>query len=370
MPDYAMLEKVDIAVVGAGVVGLAVAYELSRQTEYTIVVLDKHTSFGQETSSRNSQVIHSGIYYPANLLKTKLCIEGSQKLYAFCNRYQVGHKRLGKLVVASASSESTRLQELQQQAQANGIQIQPLSTHEVRILEPAIRAQEALWVPDAGIVDVHGLMQRLYSLNLAQGVLFAFHSELRGLEFDGQDYTLTTNRDRFKADWVINSAGLTSDNIPAMLGINIDDYNYRIYPCKGEYYCLNKSFGIRHLVYPLPGSSGLLGIHITPDMSGRLRLGPNAYDVSSFAYDLDSRHHDFFYRSVQGLLPALQPEDIAPDFAGIRPRRQRLTEPLQDFVITEETAKGFPHLIDLIGIESPGLTSCLAIADYVRSLIP
>lgn len=364
-----MLEKVDIAIVGAGVIGLAIAYELSRQTDYTIVVLDRNISCGQETSSRNSQVIHSGIYYPTTFLKTRLCIQGREKLYDFCHKNQVGHKHLGKLVVASVSSQAIRLQELIQQAQANGVAIQPLSSHEVRNLEPAIQVKEALWVPDAGIVDVHGLMQRLHFLSLDQGVVFAFHSELLDLQYDGHDYTLITNRDQFKADWIINSAGLASDTIPALLGLNIDEHNYRIYPCKGEYYCLNKSFGIKHLVYPLPRRSGMLGVHITPDMSGRLRLGPNAYDVSTLSYDIDNRNHDVFYRSVQSFLPALRPDDITPDFAGIRPRRQRLSEPPQDFVIAEENAKGFPRLIDLIGIESPGLTSCLAIADYVRSLI-
>lgn len=363
------MEKVDIAIIGAGVVGLAIACELSRQMDKTITVLEKNTSFGLETSSRNSQVIHSGIYYPSTMLKTRLCIEGRQKLYCFCQKYKVDHKHLGKLVVASAPSESVYLQDLLQQGRANGIKIRSLSTHEVQLLEPSIRASEALLVPDSGIVDVHQFMQKLYQLGRASEVIFNFHSELVGLEYTGKDYILETNRDKFKADTVINSSGLGSNTIATLLGLDIDACSYRLHPCKGEYYILKKSISVSHLIYPLPGRSGTLGIHITPDMSGRLRLGPNAYEVSAINYDMDYRYQESFYQSVCSFLPDLKVDDIAPDFAGIRPRLQTLSQPLRDFVINEESDKGFPQFINLIGIESPGLTSCLAIADYVAGLV-
>lgn len=363
------MEKVDIAIIGAGVVGLAIAFEVSRQTNSSIAVLEKNTSFGLETSSRNSQVIHSGIYYPSTMLKTQLCVVGRQKLYDFCQKYQVAHKRLGKLVVTSDSHESYHLQALFQQGRANGIEIRSLSTHEVKILEPSIQASGALLVSDSGIIDVHQLMQKLYQLSQANDVIFNFHSELLGLEYTGRDYVLETNRDKFKADTVINSAGLASDAICALLGLDIDECCYRVYPCKGEYYTLKKSKPINHLIYPLPGRSGTLGIHITPDLSGRLRLGPNAYEVININYDIDYRHQESFYLAVRNFLPYLQRDDIAPDFAGIRPRLQRLSQPLRDFVINEESDKGFPQFINLVGIESPGLTSCLAIAEYVARLI-
>lgn len=363
------MEKVDIAVIGAGVVGLAIAYELSRKTHRSIAVLEKNTSFGLETSSRNSQVIHSGIYYPSAMLKTRLCIAGRHKLYHFCQKYQVEHKHLGKLVVASHPSESDNLQDLLQQGRANGIEIRPLSTHAVKVLEPSIQAFEAMLVPDSGIVDVHQLMQKLYQLGRASEVIFNFHSELLGLEYTGRDYILTTNRDKFKADTVINSAGLESDAVCSLLGLDIDKCGYRIYPCKGEYYALKKSIPINHLIYPLPGKSGTLGIHITPDISGRIRLGPNAYEVMNKNYEIDFRYQESFYLSVRNFLPDLKIDSIAPDFAGIRPRLQRLSQPARDFVINEESDKGFPQFINLIGIESPGLTSCLAIADYVGEFI-
>jgi L-2-hydroxyglutarate oxidase LhgO len=303
------------------------------------------------------------------MLKTRLCIEGRRKLYHFCQKYQVDHKRLGKLVVASHPSESDKLQDLLQQGRANGIEMRSLSTHAVQVLEPSIQAYEALLVPDSGIVDVHQLMHKLYQLCRANDVIFNFHSEILGLEYTGRDYIMTTNRDKFKADTVINSAGLGSDAVCSLLGLEIDKYGYRIYPCKGEYYTLKKSIPINHLIYPLPGKSGTLGIHITPDISGRLRLGPNAYEVVNINYDIDLRYQESFYLSVRNFLPDLKMNSIAPDFAGIRPRLQRLSLPLRDFVINEETDKGFPQFINLIGIESPGLTSCLAIAEYVTGLI-
>ena len=363
------MEKVDIAIVGAGVIGLAIAYELSQSTNKSIAVLEKNTVFGLETSSRNSQVIHSGIYYPSTMLKTRLCIEGRQKLYNFCLKYQVDHKRLGKLVMPADANESERLQNLLEQGRANGIDIQPLSAHEVQLLEPSIKASEALFIPESGIVDVHQLMQRLYGLSRANDIIFSFNSELRGLEYTGRDYVLETNRDKFKADTVINSAGLASDSICSLLGLDVDECRYRIHPCKGEYYVLKKSIPIHHLIYPLPGRSGTLGIHITPDISGRIRLGPNAYEVDNINYDIDDRYQESFYRSVRNFLPDIKWDDIAPDFAGIRPRLQKLSEPPRDFIINDEASRGFPQFINLIGIESPGLTSSLAIGACIRDSI-
>ncbi|MEA4924135.1 MAG: FAD-dependent oxidoreductase [Syntrophomonadaceae bacterium] len=189
------------------------------------------------------------------------------------------------------------------------------------------------------------------------------------MEYTGKDYILTSNRDQFKADTVINCAGLCSDTVCALPGIDIDACGYRLHPCKGEYYGLRRAIPLRHLVYPLPGPSGTLGIHVTPDISGRLHLGPNAYEVNTINYEIDSRYHETFYLSVRRFLPDLQPSDIYPDFAGIRPRLQKLSEPVRDFVISEASGQGFPRFINLIGIESPGLTSCLAIADYVKGII-
>lgn len=363
------MEKVDIAIIGAGVVGLALAYRISKRSNQSIAVLEKNKIYGLETSSRNSQVIHSGIYYPSSMLKTRLCIEGRQKLYDFCRNYQVDYNQIGKLIVASNADESVKLQELQQQAHAKNLIVKPLTAGELQKLEPSIQAFEALLVPESGIVDVHQLMQRLYFLSRTNEVIFNFHSELIQLEYTGKDYILTTNRDKFKTDTVINSAGLSSDAVGSLLGLDIDACGYRIYPCKGEYYSLKKLISVKHLVYPLPGRSGTLGIHVTPDVSGRLRLGPNAYEVDTLDYRVDSRYHETFYNSVRTFMPGLQPDDISPDFAGIRPRLQRLSEPVQDFVINEETGKGLPRCINLIGIESPGLTSCLAIADHVKEMI-
>ncbi|NMC28282.1 MAG: NAD(P)/FAD-dependent oxidoreductase [Syntrophomonadaceae bacterium] len=364
-----MLEKVDIAIIGAGVVGLAIAYELSRHRGKTIAVVEQNVSFGMETSSRNSQVIHSGIYYPGHFLKTILCLSGREKLYSFCHKYRVDHRRLGKLVIANAGDDLDHLRRLYEQAKANGVEVLPLTNREINQIEPAMRVEEAFFVPQAGIVNSHEFMKRLYLLAKDQGVIFAFCSQLMDVEFNGSEYTIITNRDRFESEWLINSAGLHSDFIPARLGLDIDGLSYRIYPCKGEYYSLRRSFGISHLVYPLPAASGLLGIHITPDLGGHIRLGPNAYDVDSLNYEIDTTYRELFYHSVHRFLPALTLDDIAPDFAGIRPRRQPAGGSLQDFVIKEEGSHGLPQLINLIGIESPGLTSSLAIAEFVSAML-
>lgn len=364
-----MLEKVDIAIIGAGVVGLAIAYELSRHSGKTIAVVEQNVSFGMETSSRNSQVIHSGIYYPGHLLKTRLCLSGRDKLYSFCHKHRVDYSKLGKLVVATAGEDLDHLRQLFEQAKNNGVEVIPLTSHEVTRIEPAIRVEEAFFVPQSGIVDGHEFMRRLYFLAQDQGVIFVFRSQLLDVEFNGCEYTIITNRDRFKSAWLINSAGLHSDFIPARLGLDIDGLSYRIYPCKGEYYILKKSFGISHLVYPLPAASGLLGIHITPDLGGHMRLGPNAYAVDSLSYEIDTTYRELFYHSVHRFLPALTLDDISPDFAGIRPRRQPSGGSLQDFVIKEESSHGLPQLINLIGIESPGLTSSLAIAEFIKAML-
>jgi len=364
------MEKVDIAVIGAGVVGLAIAHEFSKLKNRTIAVVEQNRTYGQETSSRNSQVIHSGIYYPAHFLKTRLCIEGRPQLYQFCAQYQVAHKKLGKLIIATCQEETPGLATLLHQAESNKVEAYLVTQRQLSDLEPHVQSCQALLVPDSGIVDVHRLMAALYHLNRQSGIIFAFGSTLTNLDFNGREYLLTTSRDQFKAEIVINSAGLHSDSIPRLLGLGPDAVGERLHPCKGEYYSLRKYYPINHLVYPLPSKSGILGIHLTPDISGRIRLGPNAYETDVISYNMDNSYQDAFYESAQRILPGLKRSDIAPDFCGIRPRRNPINETPADFLIQEETCHGFPGLVNLIGIESPGLTACLAIAQYVHGLVP
>ncbi len=363
-----MNASVDIAIIGAGVVGLAIAYELSRSSGKSIAVLEKNKRYGQETSSRNSEVIHSGVYYPANMLKTSLCMEGNQRLYHFCSEHRVANKRLGKLIVGCSSDDSSELEILYQNGKNNGVDIQYLNNKQIEALEPHIHVREALYLPATGIIDCHGLMQQLYYLGKANEVSYLFDSELISIEYKKYGYLLTTKRETIMAETVINAAGLRSDHVSGLVGIDPLQHDYEINPCKGEYYRLKRRISINHLIYPLP-AQGVLGIHITPDLQGDLRLGPNAYYINEIDYRMDERYKQEFLESVRRFLPSLSCDDLMPDCTGIRPKLQRPGEPVRDFIISEESDKGFPAFINLIGIESLGLTSSLAIARYVKKTI-
>lgn len=363
-----MESSVDIAIIGAGVVGLAIAYELSKSTGKSIAVLEKNKRYGQETSSRNSEVIHAGLYYPAEMLKTSLCLEGNQLLYQFCAEHRVAHKRLGKLIVAQQPEERSELEKLYQNALRNDVEIEYLDQQRIAALEPDIDVVEALYLPATGIIDSHGLMQQLFYLGKANEVMYLFDAEIISIDYKKPGYLLKTKRESIKAEIVINAAGLGSDSIASLLGIDLQAHGYRLHPCKGEYYRLRKQYQINHLIYPLP-AQGVLGIHITPDLQGRLRLGPNAYYVNEIDYSMDERHKEEFLASLQRFLPVIHDDDLVPDCTGIRPKLQKPGEAVRDFIICEESAKGWPAFINLIGIESPGLTSSLAIARYVKQYV-
>lgn len=362
------MEKVDIAIIGAGVVGLALAREISSRSKCSIVVLEKNRNFGLETSSRNSEVIHSGVYYPSSMLKTRLCVEGRALLYEFCEKYNIVHHCSGKIII-SHMSDDQELARLQKQAEANGVEVRPLSRPEINGMEAAILAESALLVPCTGIVDSHGLMQALYYQSRENQVIFLFYSPVKSLVYDGNGYIIETPAEHIKAQILINASGLSSSIIAAMLGMDLDACGYRIFPCKGEYYKIHRRFPVNHLIYPLPGPISL-GIHLTIDSGGGLRLGPNAFYVNELDYAVNEDHQSEFFQAACQYLPHLQLQDLSPDFSGIRPKLQAPGDPTpRDFVIREESDRGLPGLINLIGIESPGLTSSLAIAQYVAKML-
>jgi len=364
-----LLEKVDIAIVGAGVIGLAIALEVAKQTKKTVAVLEKNQKFGQEISSRNSEVIHSGIYYPEYMLKTRLCIEGNALLYDFCNTYRISHNRIGKLIIASDGYDVEKLQLLIERADMYNLNFRELGKQDLNQREPLVNAELAVYLPDTGIIDSYEYMQALYYLGKENQVIYLLNTVLQGIEYDGKSYILETPIEKIKADLLVNATGLASDRIPDMLGLNIDDLGYRLHPCKGEYFKINKRLPIKHLIYPLPGQYGL-GIHLTIDVNGGLRLGPNAHYIEKIDYSVSEDRLEEFYQAASRYLPFLTKEDLAPDFAGIRPKLQRPGEKeTHDFVIQEESINGFAGLINLIGIESPGLTSSLAIGKYVTKII-
>ncbi len=367
------MEKVDIAIIGAGVVGLAIARELAANNR-NIIVLEKMGFLGLGTSSRNSEVIHAGLYYPKGSQKSDLCIRGRDLLYELCAKHNVPHKKLGKLLVACDKEELTTLEGIYQNALECGIEnLSFLDKKEIRKLEPDVTAERGILSSDTGIIDSHKLMDFLYTSAKREDVDFAFNVKVINIESTGSFYEITVKEPQgdlftFQANTVINSSGLSSDKIANMVGLNIN--GYKLHYCKGQYFRIRnpKKFSVTHPVYPPPTSIDL-GIHLTPDMAGGLRLGPDANYVSEINYDIDESASKQFYDSVRRFLPSLEKEDIIPDTAGVRPKLQAAGDTFKDFVISNEENNRAPNFINLIGIESPGLTACLAIAEKVKTLI-
>jgi L-2-hydroxyglutarate oxidase LhgO len=371
-----MSRKIDIAIIGAGVIGLAIASRLSSD-DLDILVLEQNDRFGRGISSRQSEVIHAGIYYPANSLKARLCLAGNRKLYKLCSEYGIGHSKPGKLIVAVNKQETYRLEELLKQGKDNGVTDLKLITQtEIKRLEPNVNGIAALFSPSSGIIDSWELMKYFESSALRNGVQFAYRTKVSGIEKKNDGYRITTDDDKnnssFIAGIVINCAGLDSDKIASLAGIDIEKAGYRLHYCKGEYFSLSleKSRLVKRLIFPLPPAdcSGL-GIHVTPDFEGRIKLGPSAQYVEKPDYSVSIKNQKLFYNSAKKLLPFIEYDDLSPDMAGIRPKLQEPGDVFRDFVIREESDKGLFGLINLIGIESPGLTASPAIADYVFSLI-
>ena len=367
----------EITIIGAGVIGLAIAEEISKG-EKNVFLHEKHHTFGQETSSRNSEVIHAGIYYTKNSLKSKLCLEGKSLLYEYCKKYDVPYKNCGKLIVATSEEEIPIIEGIRQTAIQNGVDdLQVFGREQISELEPNIFAVKALFSPSTGIVDSHSLMKQYETNAINNGCQIVYGSEVTGIEKIKEGYRVSLldsdNKDySFTSRIIVNSAGLTSDKISGMVGI--EDDNLKILFCKGEYFKLNppKNKLINRLIYPVPHKNMEgIGIHVTIDMGGGVKLGPDVKYLESNIYDykVTASKQDAFFKSARKFLPFLEFDDLAPEMAGIRPKIQKPGEPLRDFYIAEESDKGFKGFINLIGMESPGLTSSIAIAKYVERLI-
>ncbi len=366
----------DITIIGAGVVGLAIANELSKYYN-NIVVIEKNNTFGQETSSRNSEVIHSGIYYPAGSLKAKLCVEGKKLLFGYCKEKGIKHKIIGKLLVATNKEEEKQLKVILNKAKANGVDdARKLALDEIKNIEPYIFATSALYFPTTGIIDSWGLMKQLETEAIRNGAQFVYGTKVVGINKITNGYEITLHdkngNDTFTSSMVINSAGLFSDKVSEMAGIV--DERYSLHFWKGEYFSVHngKHKYIQHLIYPVPHPENIsLGVHATLDINNRLKLGPNAIylPIKNIDYTVDKTHKNLFYESVKKMLPFIELNDLEPDQAGIRPKLQKPGDAVRDFIIENEKDKGFNNFINLIGIESPGLTSCLAIARKVKNLI-
>ncbi|MBI2361943.1 MAG: NAD(P)/FAD-dependent oxidoreductase [Elusimicrobia bacterium] len=363
------MERVDGVIVGAGVVGLATAARLA-SPERPVVVLERHPRHGVETSSRNSEVVHAGLYYPKGSLKSRLCHEGRRALYRMAEGGAFFIKKTGKLVVAVDSGEAAGLSAMAAKAADAGAEgLSLLGGAEAMRRAPGLRAEAALWSPETGIVDSEELMGHYKARAEDAGALFLFGTALKAAERSGGSWVLTLDSgEQVAARWVVNSAGLHADKVAALPGLDIDAAGYRLHWCKGDYFRMKRSPALPHLVYPMPVKHGL-GTHMTLDREGGVRLGPDTAFVDSLDYAVDPGKAAAFAQSVARYWPGLRAEDILPDQSGIRPKLSGPQDPWRDFVVAEESSRGLPGWVNLVGIESPGLTASPAIADLVASLL-
>jgi len=350
------------------VVGLAVARALARAGR-EVVVLERETSPGQHASSRNSEVVHAGLYYPAGSLKARLCVEGRQRLYRFCGAHGVGIRAVGKLVVATEPAHDPILAHLRARAQANGVDdLRPLSGADVQAMEPRLRVRSGLWSPSTGIVDGHGLMAALGADAQAHGATVVTHSPFMRARpsIDGLDVEAGDARVRCRV--LVNAAGLWATEVAAAIEGMPPGAVPRASLCKGSYFSLAGPAPFSHLVYPVPDTASL-GIHVTLDLAGGVRLGPDQQWVDAIDYAVDPARASAFAAAARDYYPGLDAETLRPDYAGIRAKLHRPGQPAPDFVVQGPAEHGIDGLCSLLGIESPGLTSCLALADHVLRVL-
>ncbi len=383
-----MAEKLDCVVVGAGVVGLAIARALTLAGR-DVVVLEAEARIGMHSSSRNSEVIHAGIYYPEHSLKARLCVRGRQLLYDYCTERNVDHQRIGKLIVATREDELEKLHKIQQQGQKNGVDdLRMMNADEIGEMEPNVECVSALFSPSTGIVDSHALMLAMQADIEARSNEVVLNSEVTNLKLEGEGLRFECGDAVFACKTFVNSAGLGAQ----ALGLSGDrprggllqnaegsipvgarhtgDFPGLLqhYFAKGHYFAYQGKSPFKHLIYPLPIDGGL-GIHATNDLGGAVRFGPDVTWVDDVDYDFDESCKPEFVAAIRRYYPDLDESKLTPAFTGIRSKLHGPGGFAADFVIQNESDHGVRGLINLFGFDSPGLTSCLAIGDYVRKLL-
>lgn len=368
---------VDICIVGAGVIGLALARELSSAfPNKDIVVLEQHRHIGQETSSRNSEVIHAGIYYPSGSLKALSCVRGRELLYHYCRQQQIPHKRIGKLIVASGLETAT-LENIQQRALNNGVEsLCVLDQKQIRSMEPAVQADIALWSPDTGIVDSHSLMQSFLHEAQSNGVMLALQTEMQRAEVlannNGFRLQIQSGADAMILDTrvLLNCAGLhaarVASSIEGLAAAVIPEMEFM----KGNYLSYAGKSPFTHLIYPVPDANQRgLGIHATLDMAGQCRFGPDIEPVADLDFTIDESRIPLFEKEIRRYYPGLAGHRLQTAYAGIRPRLKTNAGVIPDFVIQDYVVHGVTGLWQMFGIESPGLTASMALAEHIRGLV-
>ena len=364
------MDEADCIVVGAGVVGLAIARELARSGREVLIV-EAENAVGTGVSSRNSEVIHAGLYYPTGLVKTRLCTEGRAQLYAFCADYRIPHRRCGKILVATTDHEIAKLEAIKAQGNANGVDdLRWLSAAEARALEPELTCVRALLSPSTGIIDSHALMLALQGDAERHGAVVAFQTPVVGGNVEKDRLVIETGGAepmRIAARTVVNAAGLGAQRLAlAIEGLPAETVP-PLHLAKGNYFALTTRAPFSHLVYPMPVAGGL-GVHLTLDLAGRARFGPDVEWIDTIDYSVDPARCASFYPAIRAYWPNLPDGALAPDYCGIRPKIERPGGSTTDFRIAGPQTHGIAGLFNLFGIESPGLTASLAIGRLLANL--
>jgi L-2-hydroxyglutarate oxidase LhgO len=364
-------ERIDCAVIGAGVVGLAIARELALAGR-EVVILESESHIGEHTSSRNSEVIHAGIYYPKGSLKARLCVEGKDLLYAYCAERGVAHKRIGKIVVAVADDEIGPLEEYVRKAEANGVaDLRWLSREELRELEPQVECVAGFLSPSTGIIDSHALMLAFQGDAENAGASLVYRSPVESGKVSGDGVVLSVGGAEpmtIACRAVINSAGLFAPAVARSIrGLPAEGIP-TAYFAKAHYYTLSGKAPFRRLVYPV-GTNAHLGVHVTVDLAGQVRFGPDICWVDTVDYRFDHSREPLFYQAIRKYYPGLKDGLLQPGYTGIRPKVVPEGRPAADFLIRSPRDHGATGLVNLYGIESPGLTASLAIARHVAALL-
>ncbi|MBC7801211.1 MAG: NAD(P)/FAD-dependent oxidoreductase [Gemmatimonadaceae bacterium] len=366
-----MTDRVECVVIGAGVVGLATARALALSGR-EVWVLEAAPGIGTGASSRNSEVVHAGIYYPAGSLKARFCVQGKQMLYEYCTERGIGHSRLGKLIVASDPAELPTLDTIRAKAAVNGVHdLETLDADETHRMEPALRVAGALLSPSTGIVDSHAMMLGFQGDIENAGGAVVCHAPILAGAVEPGGYTLQVGGPEpmaLSCEVLVNAVGLDAPGMARRIHGIPPETIPQAHLCKGSYYSLSGRAPFQRLVYPVPEPGGL-GVHLTLDLGGQARFGPDVQWIDAEEYDVDIRRADGFYAAIRRYWPGLPDGALTPGYAGIRPKISGPGEPAADFVVSGPAEHGLGGLVNLFGIESPGLTSSMAIGQHVEGLV-
>jgi L-2-hydroxyglutarate oxidase LhgO len=362
------VEKLDTVIIGAGVIGMAIAAELSDKQD--VLLIEQNSHFGEHSSSRNSEVIHAGLYYPTHTLKAQLCVRGKALLYQHCDKYHVPHMQIGKIITANTTSEAETLHNIAHQAQLNGVTDLKHVTHShIQHYAPQIRATEALWSPSTGIIDSHQYMLSLLTKLEQNHGQYVANTQFVRAEKEQTGFIVELNCGgvpfQLRCQNLINAGGLFAQHNATL----VEGFDAALVPelhyCRGQYFSYQGQHPFKHLVYPVPEKHGL-GIHATLDLAGQLRFGPDTHFISSIDYQVDVKEKNKFVQAIKRYWPALDAAKLHIDYAGIRAKTTR--SGMQDFTIQTSAVHNCQGLINLFGMESPGLTASLAIAEHIQPL--